>query len=61
MAKIAYITAETPYGQHETFVLSEMLALKGKGADLLVIPRDKSKELFHQSAEVLVGNTVLLP
>ncbi len=61
MAKIAYITAKTPFGRGETFILSEMQGLVRSGADLLIVPRGKSNELFNAGAGELVGNTLGLP
>ena len=61
MNKIVYITAKTPFGTGETFILNEMLALKKMGVDLLIIPRDKSIQLFHKKAEPLVKDTLIVP
>lgn len=59
--KIAYITAHTPYGKGETFVLEEMLAVLEVGADLLIIPRNPPKEVFHAKAKELLDRTLWLP
>ncbi len=62
MGKIAYITVTAPYGLQESFVLTEMLALKENGADLLIIPRDKiGDELFHKKAEPLFADAIATP
>jgi colanic acid/amylovoran biosynthesis glycosyltransferase len=59
--RLAYITAQTPYGKEETFVLAEMLSLKESGADLLIAPRDRPTELFHKRGEKLAKHTLALP
>jgi glycosyltransferase involved in cell wall biosynthesis len=59
--KIAYITAHTPFGKGETFVLEEMFALAELGLELLIVPRNPPKEVFHDSARQLLDRTVWLP
>ena len=59
--KILYITAQTPWGKGETFILEEMLEIKRQGVDLLIIPRNPSKEIFHGQTKKLLDNTVWLP
>lgn len=59
--KIAYITAYTPFGRGETFVLDEMLALVEYGVNLTVVPRSPGREIFHQKAERLLPCTLRLP
>jgi len=59
--KIAYITAQTPWGRGETFILEEMLEVKRQGIDLLIIPRNPSKEVFHKEGEKLLENAIRLP
>jgi len=59
--KVAYITAHTPYGHGETFVLEEMLMMAELGVDLIIVPRNPPKEVFHQDAQKLLGRTVWLP
>lgn len=61
MNKIAYITAKIPYGTQETFVLTEILALKQSGTDVLIIPRDKGKNIFHKEAMSLIEDTLNIP
>ena len=58
--RIAYITAQAPYGKGETFINEEMLAIKEK-ADLLVFPRNPEKVIFHEDAKILVDNSIWLP
>jgi len=61
MGKIVYITANTPLGAGETFVLTEMLALKKAGVDLLIIPRDISERVFHEKAKTLLTYAQIVP
>jgi len=58
---ILYITAQTPWGKGETFILEEMIEINYQGADLLVIPRNPSKEIFHDQAKELLDNAFWLP
>jgi len=59
---IVYITAKAPYGQlGEAYILPEMSAIKEKGMELLIFPRDRSDELFHTSAKHLLDNTLSCP
>ena len=59
--KIAYITAQAPWGKGETFIMDEMLELKRRGIDLLIIPRNPPKAIFHQEVHQLLENAVWLP
>ena len=59
--KIVYITVETPFGKGETFILEEMLELKKRRIELLVIPRKPPKEVFHGDANELLENSIWLP
>jgi len=59
--KIFYITAQIPWGKGKTFIIDEILAVKEAGAKLLIIPRNPTKEVFHQGAQVLLENAVWLP
>lgn len=59
--KVVYITAHTPYGRGETFVLEEMLAMVELGVDLVIIPRNPPKEIFHKKVQRLLDNTLWLP
>jgi len=58
---IAYITAQIPWGRGETFIIDEMLAVKAAGANLVIIPRNPTKEVFHREARTLLENAVRLP
>ncbi len=59
--KLAYITAHTPFGKKETFILQEMLALLELGVDLLIVPRNPPREVFHIEGEKLLNRTIGLP
>jgi len=59
--KLAYITAQVPYGQGEAFVIDEMLAIKEAGINLLIIPRTPMKNIFHRKAQSLLSDTIWLP
>ncbi len=59
--KIVYITAQTPWGRGETFILEEMLEVKNQGIDLLIIPRNPTKEIFNKEAKGILENSVWLP
>jgi colanic acid/amylovoran biosynthesis glycosyltransferase len=62
MSKVVlYITAETPFGKGEVFTLHELVALKKRGIDLLIVPRNPSKEIFHKEAEYVKDNCLSLP
>lgn len=59
--KVCYITAQVPWGRGETFIIDEMLAVKETGADLTIIPRNPTKEVFHPEARALLDDAVWLP
>jgi len=59
--KILYITAQTPWGKGETFILEEMFEINYQGADLSVIPRNPSKEIFHDQAKKFLDNAIWFP
>lgn len=61
MSKIVYITAQTPFGKGETFILNEMVMLKKLGIDLIIVPRNPPKEVFHKNAKSLVNDTLWIP
>jgi colanic acid/amylovoran biosynthesis glycosyltransferase len=56
--KILFITAQTPWGKGETFIFKEMLELKRQGIDLVIIPRNPPKEVFHKEAKELLENAI---
>ena len=59
--KMAYITAAVPWGNGESFIIDEMLQMKGEKLEIVIIPRNPSKEIFHQEARKLVDNSLWLP
>lgn len=59
--KIAYITAQAPWGRGETFIIEEMLAVKEAGTEIVIIPRSPTKEVFHPEAQALLKNAIWLP
>jgi len=59
--KLVYITASSPWGSIEPFLLDEMLEMKDLGIDLLVIPRNPSKEIFNKNADNLQNLSIWLP
>lgn len=59
--RIAYITAHAPFGRGETFVVEEMLAVNEQGVELLIVPRNPPKEVFHGRARQLLDQTIWLP
>ncbi|NPV27287.1 MAG: glycosyltransferase [Firmicutes bacterium] len=59
--KIAYITAHAPFGRGETFVLEEMIAVDEQGVELVIVPRNPPKEVFHDLARQLLDRAIWLP
>ncbi len=59
--KIAYITAQSPWGKGETFILEEMLEIKQQGHDLTIIPRNPSGYIYHYKGKKLKYSSVHLP
>lgn len=59
--KIAYITAQAPFGPQETFVFAEINAVLELGADLVIIPRNPPRDIFHDRAKPLVRYTLRFP
>lgn len=59
--KICYITAQTPWGKAEPFILEELLEAKNQGFNFLIIPRNPPKEIFHKKAKELLEKTIWLP
>ena len=55
------ITVQTPWGKAEGFILEEMLEIKSQGKELLIIPRDPPREVFHRDAEKLLKDAIWLP
>lgn len=59
--KICYITTQIPFGIGEAFILEEMLEAKHQGVDLLIIPRNPDKNIFHKKAKELLESAIWLP
>jgi len=59
--KIAYITAHTPYGTGETFILEELNTILQLDVDVIIIPRNPPKKVFHSIARNLLEKTIWLP
>ena len=58
---LVYISAFTPFGRGESFVLEEGCFVKELHKDFLIIPRNPPKEIFHEKAKDLVENAIWLP
>jgi len=61
MKKLVYITVRTPFGKGEEFILSEIETLIGLGVDLLVVPRNPPRRIFHQGVAELLPHTHRIP
>ncbi len=61
MKRLAIITARTPYGTGETFILTEIMAIKKAGEDFLVVPRDTAAKVFHKEAEDIAKYAMCAP
>jgi len=60
--KIAYITAQTPYGTGETFVLPEVIELQRQGHEVAVFPLRPDKKLAQGQEPAMVRErTVRIP
>jgi colanic acid/amylovoran biosynthesis glycosyltransferase len=59
--KLLVITVQIPWGRAEGFILEELLEMKTQGAELLIIPRDPPKEVFHENGEKFSKDTIWLP
>lgn len=59
--KLLFITAQTPLGKGETFILEELLELKKQKINFIIIPRSPSKEFFHKKSEKLSENIFQVP
>ena len=57
-SKTAFITAQTPFGKGETFILDELTEIKRKNQNIVIIPRNPPKTIFHQAGRVLSKNTI---
>ncbi|MFX0137790.1 MAG: glycosyltransferase family 4 protein, partial [Candidatus Hodarchaeota archaeon] len=59
--KVAYITAQAPYGKGETFIIEEMLAIKQSGIEIIIFPRNPTRNIFNKKAEKILINTIWIP
>jgi len=59
--RLLYITAQIPWGRGETFILEELLEIKKREINFLIIPRNPPKEIFHRDAESVLNNAIWLP
>ena len=59
--KIAYITAQTPFGNTEAFILEEMIRLQKEEVSLTIFPRNPPREIFHNEALNFLKDAVWLP
>lgn len=59
--KIAYITAHTPFGQGETFILEETHVVVQLGVELIIVPRNPPKKIFHDLGQQLLDKAIWLP
>lgn len=59
--KLAYITAQAPFGRGETFVVEEMRAMAEMNEDLVILPRNPPREVFSEAGSQLVDRTIWLP
>jgi glycosyltransferase involved in cell wall biosynthesis len=58
MKKLLYITVRTPFGKGEEFILKELETLEDLGIDLLIVPRNPPREIFHPDAVRLLPRTL---
>ncbi|PYI57195.1 glycosyltransferase [Paenibacillus flagellatus] len=59
--KVMYITASTPWGKGETFIIEEIRALKELGHEVLIVPRSPEKDVFNEKAKELTDDSIPLP
>lgn len=59
--KIAYITAQAPYGKGETFIMDEIMYLRKQGIRVFVVPRNPSKSLFNGEFDELNKDVIYFP
>lgn len=58
--KIVYITARTPFGRGEEFILEEMLGLIELNVDLVIVPRNPPEEIVHGKSKELARRAICL-
>ncbi|TNJ66706.1 glycosyltransferase family 4 protein [Paenibacillus hemerocallicola] len=61
MKKVMYVTASTPWGKGETFIIEEVRALRALGHQVVIVPRSPDNAVFHDKAKQLVDDSVRLP
>jgi len=60
--KIAYITAQTPYGPGESFILPEVIELRRQGHEVVVFPLRPADEIYRgRECEEVAKYTVRIP
>ena len=59
--KIAFITAQAPWGPAESFIIEELMEVKRQKINFYVIPRSPITGTFHKQAEDLVNHSIWLP
>lgn len=60
--RIVYITAQTPYGRGEQFILPEIIEIKNKGHELIVIPVRPEREIASgKEPEEVANYTIPIP
>ena len=57
--KVAYITAQTPYGENEQFILPEIISFSNNGNEILVLPLRPDKVLFEGLEPKIVSEYTL--
>lgn len=60
--RICYITSQTPYGTGEQFILPEVLKLKEKNNDVIIIPiKPEAKLAAGKEPEAIAKDTIYIP
>ena len=59
--RLAYIAACAPFSRTESFVLDEICSVKKIRKEVVIVPRNPPKELFHEKAGGLAGDAIWLP
>jgi glycosyltransferase involved in cell wall biosynthesis len=59
--KLLIITAQTPWGRAEGFILEEISEIERQGEKFLIVPRNPPTEVFHKGAQALLENAIWLP
>ncbi len=61
MLRIAYITAQWPYGRGEAFLSEEIRALQEVGVEVMIIPRNPGSKTFGKEAEAMAAYAIRRP